>query len=187
MDYLFSRRQGISSHLETIWCARIFHPLALLKLMFLYTWDWCLRQSLDCCKGYQATCCIWCGMRDGYGFNEVEMYLILSWFGLHQSILHSWGDISFLFFLWQSSWGFSSVPSGKSSSLMSLIGNTELLSTNCRVIGPHLAAIGKSHGFLELRQAPGVSSSYSGDVHSKVEFVQWSQDTCLAMRDNSGV
>ena len=35
MAYLFSRRQGISSHLQTIWGARIFHPVALLKLMFL--------------------------------------------------------------------------------------------------------------------------------------------------------
>ena len=31
----YSRRQGISSHLQTIWGARIFHPVALLKLMFL--------------------------------------------------------------------------------------------------------------------------------------------------------
>ena len=28
-------RQGISSHLQTIWGARVFHPVALLKLMFL--------------------------------------------------------------------------------------------------------------------------------------------------------
>ena len=35
MAYLFSRRQGISSHLQTIWGARIFHPVALLKFMFL--------------------------------------------------------------------------------------------------------------------------------------------------------
>ena len=31
----YSRRQGINSHLQTIWGARIFHPVALLKLMFL--------------------------------------------------------------------------------------------------------------------------------------------------------
>ena len=35
MAYLFSRRQGISSHLQTIWCARIFLPVAFQKLMFL--------------------------------------------------------------------------------------------------------------------------------------------------------
>ena len=32
--YLFSRRQGMSSHLQTIWGAQIVHPVALLKLMF---------------------------------------------------------------------------------------------------------------------------------------------------------
>ena len=47
LAYLFSRRQGISSHLQKICGARIFHPVAFLKLMFLYTWDGCLRESLD--------------------------------------------------------------------------------------------------------------------------------------------
>ena len=37
-------------------------------------------------------------MWDGYGFNEGEKWFILSWFGVHQSILHSWGDISVLLF-----------------------------------------------------------------------------------------
>ena len=41
---------------------------------------------------------------------------------------------------------------------MSLIGKTQLLCMQCRVIGPHLVARGKSHGFLELWQAPGVYS-----------------------------
>ena len=31
MAYLFIQRHGISSHLETIWGARVFHPVALLK------------------------------------------------------------------------------------------------------------------------------------------------------------
>ena len=35
MAYLFIRRQGISSHLRMIWGAQIFHPVSLLKLMFL--------------------------------------------------------------------------------------------------------------------------------------------------------
>ena len=147
MAYLFSRRQEISSQLQTIWGAWIFHSVALLKLMFLYTWVGFLRESVDCCKGCQATCCIWRGKRDGYGFNEGEMCFILSWFGVHQSIFHSWGDIGFLLLLWQCSWGFSSVPSGKSRFLTSLIGNMELLCMKCMVIGSHLAAGGKSHEF----------------------------------------
>ena len=42
--------------------------------------------------------------------------------------------------------------------LTPLIGNIELLSTKCRGIGPHLAAMGKSHEFSELLQAHGVYS-----------------------------
>ena len=92
MAYLFSWRQGISSLLQTIWGARIFHPVALLKLMFLWTWDGCLREYLNCCNGCQAPCCIWCGMRDGCGFNEGEMFFILSSF---------WGTpIYFAFMRW---------------------------------------------------------------------------------------
>ena len=187
MAYLFSRRQGISSHLQMIWGAWIFHPVALLKLMFLMTWDGCLRESLDYCKGCQATCCIWCGMRDGYGFSEGEMCFILSWFGVHQSILHSWCDISVLLLLWQYSWVFSSVASGKSRFLTSLIGNMELLSKKCTGIGPHLAARGKSHEFSRVAAGTWcIFSSYGGDGHLKLGFVERSQDSCLVMTDTSG-
>ena len=41
---------------------------------------------------------------------------------------------------------------------MCLIGKTQLLCMQCRGIGPHLVARGKSHGFLELRHARGVYS-----------------------------
>ena len=41
---------------------------------------------------------------------------------------------------------------------MCLIGKTQLLCMQCRGIGPHLVASGKSMGFLELRQARGVYS-----------------------------
>ena len=126
--------------------------------MFLYTWDGCLRESLDCCKGCQSTCCIWCGMRDGYWINEGEMCFILSWFGVHQSILHSWGDISVLLFLWQCSWGFSLVPSGKSRFFTYLIGNTKLAARNAGESGLILQRGASLMSFLELRQAPGVYS-----------------------------
>ena len=69
---------------------------------------------------------------------------------------------------------------------MSLIENTELLSMQCRGIGPHLAARGKSHEFS--RVAAGTSfifSSYGGDGHLKLGFVQRSQDSCLVMMDTS--
>ena len=56
---------------------------------------------------------------------------------------------------------------------MCLMGKKQLLCMQCRGIGPHLAVRGKSHGFP--RVAAGIwgrFSSYSGDVHSKLEFVQ---------------
>ena len=71
---------------------------------------------------------------------------------------------------------------------MCLIGKTQLLWTQCRGIVLHLGARGKSHGFSRVAAGTwGIFSSYGGDVHSKLEFFQLSQDTCLGMRDNSGM
>ena len=55
---------------------------------------------------------------------------------------------------------------------MCLIGKTQLLCMQCRRIGPHLVARGKSHGFSRVAAGTwGISSSYDGDAHSKREFV----------------
>ena len=71
---------------------------------------------------------------------------------------------------------------------MSLIGNTELLSTKGRGIGPHLAASGKSHKFSRVAaDTCSIFSSYGGDSHLKLGFVQRSQDSCLVMTDSSGI
>ena len=98
-------------------------------------------------------------------FNEAEMCFILSWFGVHQYILHSWGDFRVLLFLWQCSWGFSSVPSGKSRFLTSLIGNTELLRMKCRGIGPHLGKL--NYAWQENTHASG------GEPGSQVSLISW--------------
>ena len=69
--------------------------------------------------------------------------------------------------------GDSAVQSSKSRLLTCLIGKTQLLWTQCRGIGPHLAERGKSHGFSRVVAGTwGIFSSYGGDVHSKLEFVQ---------------
>ena len=84
--------------------------------------------------------------------------------------------------------GDSRVPSSKSRLLTCLIGNTELLCTQCRRIGFHLAARGKSHWFS--RVAPGtwgIFSSFGGDDQSKLEFVQLHQDSYLVTTDTSGI
>ena len=55
---------------------------------------------------------------------------------------------------------------------MCLIGKTKFLCMQCRGIGPHLVARGKSHGFSRVATGTwGIYSSYDGDAHSKREFV----------------
>ena len=50
---------------------------------------------------------------------------------------------------------------------MCLIGKTQLLCMQCRGIGPHLVARGKSHGFYRVAAGTwGIFSSYDGDDHS---------------------
>ena len=55
-------------------------------------------------------------------------------------------------------------------------------------IVPHLAARGKSHGFSRVAAGTWVIlSSYGGDCHSKLVFVQRSQDSCLVTTETSGI
>ena len=71
---------------------------------------------------------------------------------------------------------------------MSLIGNTELPSTKCRGIGPHLAARGKSHEFSRVAAGTWfIFSSYGGDGHLKLGFAQRSLDSSLVMTVISGI
>ena len=71
---------------------------------------------------------------------------------------------------------------------MCLIGNTVLLHTQCRGIGPHLAARGKSHRFSRVAAVIwGMFSSYDRDDPSKLVLVQQHQDSCLVTRDISGI
>ena len=71
---------------------------------------------------------------------------------------------------------------------MCLIGKTQLLCMQCRGIGPHLVARGKSHGFPRFAVGPwGIFSSYTGDGPSKLVFVQQRQDSCLDTRESSGI
>ena len=65
------------------------------------------------------------------------------------------------------------VQSSKSRPLSCLIGKTQLLWTQCRGIGPHLEARGKSHGFSRVAAGTwSIFSIYGTDVHSKLQFVQ---------------
>ena len=56
---------------------------------------------------------------------------------------------------------------------MCLIGNTEFLCMQCRGIGPHIAARGKSHECSRVAAGTwGIFSSYGGDGHLKLGFFQ---------------
>ena len=185
---IFNQRQGISSHLGTIWGAWSFPPVAVLILIFIASWDGCLRESLSIPQGSQAICTVCCGTRDSYGANEGEMGFILCWFRLHRAILNSWVDIRVHLFMWQCYWGLSGVLWGKSRLLTCLIRNTILLCTKWRKIKPHLPARGICHGISRVAAVTcGIFSSYSGDGHSKLHFVQRSQDSCLVSTDTSGI
>ena len=71
---------------------------------------------------------------------------------------------------------------------MCLIGNTELLYTQCRGFRPHLPPRGMSHGISRVAAGTwGIFSSYSVDGHSKLHFVKRSQDSCLVRMDTPGI
>ena len=181
-------KAGNHSHPETIWGAQNYPQGALLNLMFLYTWDSCLRETLEFPKGSQATSSVCCGWRDIYVANAKEIGLISIWFGVHRAILCSWGEISVLLVLRQSCWGLYGVQRSKLRLLSYLIGKTQLLFMQSRGIGPHLSLRGKSHGFSWVTAGTwGIFSSYSGYIHSKQEFFQRSQDTCVCTTDTSGM
>ena len=58
----------------------------------------------------------------------------------------------------------------------------------CRGIGPHPVARGISHGFSRVAAGTwGIFLDYSGDDPSKLMFAQQHQDSCLVMRDTSGI
>ena len=71
---------------------------------------------------------------------------------------------------------------------MCVIENMELLYMHCRGIGPHLAVTAKSHVFSRVEAGTwGRFSNYGGDDPSKLVFVQGRQDSCIVMRDTSGI
>ena len=71
---------------------------------------------------------------------------------------------------------------------MFLIGNTRLLCMQCRGFEPHFPARGMSHTISRVAAGTwGIFASYSGDGHSKLHFVQRCQDSCVVMRDTSGI
>ena len=80
------------------------------------------------------------------------------------------------------------VPSRKSRLHTCLIGNMGLLCMQCRGIEPHFPVRGMSHTISSVGAGTwGIYTSYSRDGHSKLHFVRRSQDTCVVIRDTSGM
>ena len=53
---------------------------------------------------------------------------------------------------------------------------------------PHFPARGMSHTISLVAAGNwGIFASYSGDGHSKLHFVQRSHNSCVVMRDTSGI
>ena len=53
---------------------------------------------------------------------------------------------------------------------------------------PHLQPRGMYHGISGVAAGTwGIFTSYSGEGHSKLHFVQRRQDTCLVRTDTSGI
>ena len=69
-----------------------------------------------------------------------------------------------------------------------MVGKKELLCIQCKAIRPHLAARGKSHGFFRFAAGTwDTFSSYGGNGHSNLEFLQQRQDSSLVTADNLGI
>ena len=63
---------------------------------------------------------------------------------------------------------------------MCLIGKTQLLCMQCRGIGPHLVARGKSHGFSRVAAGTwGTFSSYDGDAMKPVYSSMSGSNCCF--------
>ena len=63
-----------------------------------------------------------------------------------------------------------------------------MLCTQCRGIRPHLAARGNSQAFSRVAVGTWhILSSYGGDGHLKLRFIQQTQDPCLVSTDTSGI
>ena len=116
--------------------------------------------------------------------NAGESVIISSSFGLHRVISHSCSDMRVLLHLWGISMWLSLVLLSKKTFLTCFIGNKKLLCTHCRGIGPHLSARGKSHGFSQdATRTWGMISSYGGDSHYILLFVQRCKDSYPVMME----
>ena len=153
-----------------IWVARNIPQAALLKLMILYTWEACLRESLEVPRGSQATCSVWYGSRGGYGPMQGKLASSQFDFGYtEQFCIH--GVTSVFFKPCDSVVGDSLVFNlANRESFRVWLGKRNHSGHNAVESGLISRREESLMGFLELRQEPGV---YSG-VTAGMSIRNWS-------------
>ena len=110
------------------------------------------------------------------------------WFLIHRTISHPFGDIRVILDMSGCSCGLSGVRIIKLMIPSYLIGNLELLCTQCRAMGAWLSPRGKTDGFyLVAALTWGIFSSFDRDGHWKLMIVQRRQDSSLFTMDTSGI
>ena len=154
----------VSMKLSSSSCAEIVVPLDLrLVSQGISGVAWSKTSHLSCIMGNGGLLYI---QYRGVG-------IISIWFGIHWTISHSFGDIRVILDLWGCSWGLSGVQISKLRLLSCLIGNLELLCTQCRAIRPRLSPRGKTNVFsLVAAGTWGISLSFRRDGHWKLVIVQ---------------
>ena len=151
-------KSGNHSIPEMIWGERNIPQAALLKLMMLYTWDGCLRESLEVPKRSQAACSVWCGSRGGYLANAREIGLISIWFWVHWAFCIP-GVTSVFFSFCDSVVGDSlEFNHANRGSLRVWLGKRNCSGHNAGESGLISQGGENLMGFHELRQEPGVYS-----------------------------
>ena len=107
------------------------------------------------------------------------MCFILSWFGVHQSILRSWGDISVLLVLWQGCWDFLEFNQANRGSLCVWLGKRNCSACNAGESGLISWRGGSLMDFLELASSGQrieasasacLSNEYSGLVSFRIHW-----------------
>ena len=158
MAYLFSRIQGISSHLQTICCARIFHPVVY--------WNWC---SYRLEMGVSGN--LWIVVTDVKPLVVYDVECEMAMDSMKVKSASSWVDLGYtnIFCIFEvTSVFFSCCDSVLGDSLQFHQGNRGSLRLWLGTRNSSVRNTGKSGliwrpggslmSFIELRQAPGVYS-----------------------------
>ena len=185
MAYLFSRRQGVSSHLQMIWGAGSF-------ILLLY-WNWC-SDRLDI--GVSVN--LWIVVKDVKPLVVYDVECEMAMNSMKGKCASSWVDLGFtnLFCIPEVTSLFFFVVTVFLGILFSSIREIEVPyvfdwehgTLQHEMPGNRASSCGEwevSWVFSSCRGTWYIFSSYGGDGHLKLGFVQRSKESCLVIMDNS--